>query len=482
MIPPEHLPHALFALLYLLVLIGLGAWKARGVRTQEDFSLAGRGLGVFVLSGTLLATWIGTGSIFGNAEETWKVGLAAFLIPIPGALGILGLYFLSARLRRLESFTVQDVLEQRFGPAARVLGTLALLGAYVVIVSYQFRAGAAVVEVLFPALGSTAAIVAVALFVVTYTALAGMISVAYTDVANGLLMSLGIVLALGLLVARAGGPSAVLDALPAEQQDVFGHYGPVELLSILLPSLLLILGDANMVQRFFAARDARTARRSAAFMFVGVLLLEVAIIALALTGRALAEQGVFEAPKNQAHVILALAFDALPTPVGALLVGTVLAVVVSTADSYLLAPATSLVRDVWRRFFARDASEASTVRASRAAVVGLGTIALALAFASQEFFRVALYAYTLYGVTITPAFLAALLWKRATPAGGVASMAVGLGTALAWKIFAEHLPAAFEGVDPVLPAAALSVLALVVVSLCTAPPSATAPSLDPTPE
>jgi SSS family solute:Na+ symporter len=469
MISQEHLPHALFALFYLLVLIGLGVWKARSVKTQEDFSLAGRGLGVFVLSGTLLATWIGTGSIFGNAEETWKVGAAAFLLPIPGVLGILGLYLLSARLRRLEGFTVQDVLEERFGPAARVLGTLALLGAYVVIVSYQFRAGAAVVEVLFPGVGSTGAIVAVALFVVAYTALAGMISVAYTDVANGLLMSLGIALALVLLVAKAGGPEGVIEALPAAQRDVFGHYGAVELLSVLLPTLLLILGDANMVQRFFSARDVRAARRSAAFMLVGVLLLEFAIIALALTGRALAEQGQIAAPDNPAHVILALAFDGLPTALGALLVGTVLAVVVSTADSYLLAPATSLVRDVWSRFLVPGASEQSAVRASRLAVVLLGAVALGLAFASTEFFRVALYAYTLYGVTITPAFLAALLWKGATPAGGVASMAVGLGTALAWKIFQDRLPAALDGTDPVLPAAALSVLTLVVVSLFTAP-------------
>ena len=92
--------HGAFALLYLIVLLGVGALKARKIKSQEDFSLAGRGLSVFVLSGTLLATWIGTGSIFGNAEKTYEIGAAAFLLPIAGGAGILALYGLAARLRR----------------------------------------------------------------------------------------------------------------------------------------------------------------------------------------------------------------------------------------------------------------------------------------------------------------------------------------------------------------------------------------------
>ncbi len=86
-------PHAAFVVVYLLALIGIGAYKARSIQTPEDFSLAGRGLPTWVLIGTLLATWIGTGSVFGNAEKTFRVGLGAFLLPIAGSLGVIALYF-----------------------------------------------------------------------------------------------------------------------------------------------------------------------------------------------------------------------------------------------------------------------------------------------------------------------------------------------------------------------------------------------------
>ena len=142
--------HAIVLLAYLLVLLAVGAWKARSVRTQADFSLAGRGLGSTVLAGTLLATWIGTGSVFGNAQKGYEDGLAAFILPLSSAVGIAILFLLAARIRRMEHFTIQDILEERFGVTARLLGTLALLGGYLIIVSYQYRAGSAVLEYIWP--------------------------------------------------------------------------------------------------------------------------------------------------------------------------------------------------------------------------------------------------------------------------------------------------------------------------------------------
>lgn len=470
----EHAVYAGFVALYLGALIGVGALKARKIKNQADFSLAGRGLGSFVLVGTLLATWIGTGSIFGNSEETLNVGLAALLLPLAGAVGIIALYVLAPRVRRLGQFTIQDILEQRFGPAARVMGTITLVCAYVIIVSYQYRAGASIFDYLFPGLGDDWAILIVAAFVILYTALAGMFSVAYTDVANGILMILGIGLALPLLYSQAGGVSGVFESLEPAERSIFGHYTGQELIGVLLPPFLLLLGDANMYQRFFAARDPAAARRSAIWMLVGVLVLEYAIIATALAGKALVAQGKISAPEEAGKIVVLLGFEALPTFLGAMLIATVLAIIVSTADSYLLSPATSLVRDVYQRFMAPAASDRRMVSAGRWTVVFLGLIALGLAYTSQGFFRLALFAYTIYGAGITPPLMAAFFWKRATPAGAVSAMLGGVTTAMAWQ--AADLNSAFGlELDPVIPAAALNILLLVVVSLCTSPKATAEP-------
>ena len=484
MTPPSPL-FGIFLAVYLLALVGVGALKARKIKTQADFSLAGRGLPTFVLIGTLLATWIGTGSIFGNAEETNRVGLAGYLLPVAGASGIVALYFLAGRIRSFGQFTVQDILEARFGVGARIAGTVALLLAYVIIVSYQYRAGSAVLEYLYPDLDPSLAVIGVAAFVILYTALAGMFSVAYTDVANGILMLLGIGIAIPILLGQTGGFSAAVDSLELSQQNLFGTYGSIDLINVLLPPFLLVLGDANMVQRFFAAKSPAAARRSAGWMLVGVLVLECAIITVALLGTALVAQGQLEQPDNPAHIIIHLAFQKLPLVIGAMLVATVVAIVVSTADSYLLSPATSLVRDVYHRFLRPGADETEMVLAGRGIVVVLGLLALALAFASSEFFSVALFAYTIYGASVTPVFLAAFFWRRATAAGALASMIAGTLTAIGWKILTEHADLlrgggdsaladfgdrlASYGVDAVLPAAVGSIATLILVSLATKP-------------
>ena len=101
--------------IYLLILIGLGIYKARSIKTQDDFSVAGRTLTPWVLVGTMLATWIGTGSILGNAGKTYEIGIAALMLPIGGVLGILILTRIAGKVRTYEKFTVPEILGDRFG-------------------------------------------------------------------------------------------------------------------------------------------------------------------------------------------------------------------------------------------------------------------------------------------------------------------------------------------------------------------------------
>ena len=190
---------------YMVFLIGIGALRSRSVKSQEDFSVAGRELSTFVLFGTMLATWIGTGSIFGFAERTYQVGIAAWILPLGGIAGIIVLSFLAAKARNLEAITVQDILEHRYNKWARVLGVITLVLTAVTIVSYQYRAAGAVINLALPQLDFKVAVIIVAVFIIIYTALAGMFSVAYTDVAMGVTMIIGILVTLPYVWNKAGG-------------------------------------------------------------------------------------------------------------------------------------------------------------------------------------------------------------------------------------------------------------------------------------
>ncbi len=447
---------------YMVFLIGIGAIRSRGVNSQEDFSVAGRQLSTFVLFGTMLATWIGTGSIFGFAERTYQVGIAAWILPLGGITGIIVLSFLARKARNLEAITVQDILEHRYNKWARVLGVITLVLTAVTIVSYQYRAAGAVINLALPQLDFKVAVIIVAIFIIVYTAMAGMFSVAYTDVAMGVTMIIGIFITLPYVWSKAGGYAGMAATLPPDHMKFFGPVSFVQALGMVLPAGLLVLGDANMYQRFFSARNAGMARRATIWLLIGVAYMEMMIIFTAWASSAIEWQGGnLERP---GRVIAYVARDHLPVWLGAVVLTTIMAIIVSTAISYLLVPATAIVRDIYQRFINPQASEKSLVWLLRALVIVLGTLAYFISTFSEQFLNVALRAYTIYGTGITPSLVAALTWKKATAKGALVSIILGVGTTLIWE-FGGY--GASTGVDPVIPAIALSVLSLVIVSLMT---------------
>jgi len=471
--------HLVVILLYLFTLIGIGMYKAGKIKTQSDFAVAGRSLTPWVLVGTMLATWMGTGSILGNAGKTYDTGMAALILPLGSILGIVLLTKIAGKVRAFEKFTVPEILGDRFGPGARMLSVIALVIAYMVIVSYQFNAGGAVLNtVLMDETGNslisiqTGTIIA-AIFIIAYTMLAGLVSVAYTDVANGIIIIFSFIIAIPIFLAQAGGFSGMAASFEAmgkpEHMNFFGVYSTMDIINFCLPPFLLIMGDANMYQRFFASKNAKGAEQATKVLIFAVLLAELMIIFSAWVASSMipdAEVGKY--------VLIYAAHKLLPTFLGAIMMTTIVGIIISTADSYLLVPATTLMRDVYLNYINPKADEKKIVFLSRMLVLGLGIIAyiVSLGFAkSAGFFERALYAYTIYGAAITPSLVAALFWKRATKEGAVVSILTGTVTTLLWKeaAFIQNIipQNIYNNMDEVLPAITLSVVSLVVVSLLT---------------
>ena len=413
-------------LIYLLTLIALGAYKAKKIKTQSDFAVAGRTLTPWILLGTMLATWLGTGSVLGNAGKAYQTGLAALILPLGGVLGVVVLTQIAGKVRAYEKFTVPEILGDRFGPTARTLSVIALVIAYMVIVSYQYNAGGAVIhtvlkDVLLDSSGSplisiqTGTIIA-AIFIILYTMLAGLVSVAYTDVANGIIILISFVIAIPIFLVKAGGFEGMAISFAEmgknDHMNFWGVYSGMDIINFCLPSFLLIMGDANMYQRFFASKDAKGAKSATKTLIVAVLIAELMIIVAAW----IASSMIPDAEVGK-YVLIYASHEFLPPFIGAIMMTTIVGIIISTADSYLLVPTTTLMRDIYLNYFNKNADQAKIVFLSRVLVIVLGIIAyvVSLGFAkSAGFFERALYAYTIYGAAITPSLVAALFWKRAT--------------------------------------------------------------------
>ncbi len=444
-------------LVYLLALAAAGYWTSRQVRTGDDFLLAGRRLPAHVLVFTLLSTWIGSGSLFAGAGLGYRVGFPALWQSAGAWVGIALVFFIASRVRRLAQYTVPDILTARYGPVAGILGTCTIVIAYTTIAAYQFRGGGRLLSLVAGVDPLTGAIVTAA-FCIIFTAFAGMTSIARLDIANGIMMIVGVGAAVVYLLGHSGGMAAAAAALRPDQLTLFGALSPRESIALFLPTLCLLLGEANMYQKFSSARDERAARYAVAGWIVGTVAVETAIVAIGVLG-SLAVAGL--SLTESETIVVRVSLDVLPAFLGVLLLAGAAAIIVSTANSMLLTPATNLTRDVYQRFINPAATDAQIVRYTRIAVAALGTVAVVVGGLFPTILAMALWAYTMYGAGITPALIAAFVWPRATREAGTASILAGAITTIVWEIAGLTSAGYPLGISTVYPALFASVGTLV---------------------
>lgn len=453
--------HVFILVSYVLLMVLIGAWfsRAKTVASGDDFMLAGRSLPAPVLAGTLLATFVGSGAIIGGASFVYTHGPFAGIFFFGGTVaGSVGLYFMSTRVRRLSHHSIPEMLEVRFGTAVRVIATVIILVAFVGITAYQFTGAGSILSVITPL--STAQGTVVAAVLITFLALGGGLkSVAWTDFVSAIMIVGALVGTLVIVfVNDVGGIGAYVDRLDPALMTLTGSLSPIQLLGYFLPVFLLILGDQNMHQRLGAGKDEETVRKAAVGFFIGAVLLLGTIILLASASS-------FLLPDiDPGQAILGLAgTDLVPQGIGGILLAGAFALIVTTGSSYLLTCSGNIVYDLvmQRRNASNDPQK--TLKLSRWAVVALAVFAYVLGQSFSSVLALQMYAYTMYGVTITPVVLAALFWKRATSGGAIAGMVVGGIATVVWESSGRS-----ADINAVIGALPLAVLTLVVVSLATA--------------
>jgi SSS family solute:Na+ symporter len=453
---------------YLMLLFFFGLRLTRRLRSKEDFLVAGRTLTAPVLVGTLLATWIGSGDIFSVSDLSYNHGYSSLIGSSGGWLGIIIVFFIAGKVRRFGQFTVPDILEARYNKWARILATITTIIAYVTIVSYQFRGGGWVLSIITEGkITAQQGMIIVAVFVITYTLLAGMISVAYLDIFNGIVMIVGIFLALPFLIHQVGGMEYIVANVTPRKHAVLGNMSLVQAMGYFVPTLLLALGMGNTYQRFFSAKNEKEAKKAVIGWVIGVILLGVALQSLAVVGSSYFKG--LEA-KEAGKIILLVAHKGVPIAVGCALMTAIIAIIISTANSFLLVPATNVIRDIYQRFINPNLPDKKMILYSRFVVIVLGLISYSLISFFPRILDAAYAAYTIYGAGITPALIAVFFWKRASIAGGVSSMLGGMTVTVAWEIINKiqgHLPL---GVPAVYPALICSLVLLFAVSLLTPKP------------
>ena len=470
-------------LAYLLVLTGFNFYRARRVKSQEDFMVAGRSLKTGVMVFTLICTWIGSGTFIAGAEFASKAGFSALWLAAGAWVGIVVIYFLAGKIQTFGQYTIGDILEVRYGPAARIVGAIALIISFTAIVSYQFVAGGFILNVASDgAIPSSVGTIIAAAFVILFTAVGGMIAIAYTDLPNGIIIVLACVLSVPFVYLATGGWAQVTQTLDpgyfAVVNEQFGTHPYLKVGSYFLATMLLLMGVQSMYQKFYSARTPKDAKKAVLLWTIGTVFVETVVVIIAVLAYSKFKgQLDLTIPKEGGKVVLLAAKHMVPAPVGILLLGAACAVVISTGMNYLLSPTTTIMRDLYQRFKRTKPKQNTLVALQKILVVILGVIAFFLAMKLTSVLGMAYFAYTIYGVAITPALIAALAWKRTTKAGGLASIISGMVAVIGLKILSEVLPPHLApdgdpwGIPIIYPALAISLGALIIVSLLTKKPT-----------
>ncbi|MEM9859345.1 MAG: sodium:solute symporter family protein [Bacteroidota bacterium] len=484
--------YTIITVTYLLILVGIIVYKSRSVKTDEDFVVAGRGVPVYLLVGTLVCTWIGSGSLFGTAGLTFRSGFSELWFSAGAWVGIILVYFIAARVRKIAKYTLTDLLEARYNKTARLLGTITIIVAYMIIAGYQFKGGGRFLNILTEgAINAETGMLLSCIVIITFTALAGMVSIVSIDVFNGVIMIIAMMMVLPFAIEAKGGLDAVISTIeaknPAYLSPIEGHSADW-MFAIMLPTFLLLMSESSVYQKFSSAKDAQSAKKAVFWMFVGVVFIELLMCTVAVVGYSLYAEdarffladGVTINKGMSEEIILRIGFEQVPAFVGSLLFAAGVAIILSTGNTFLMVTSTNVTRDLIQPYFFKEANSSQLLWIQRISIVIIGILAYSFMFLSDSILDLALLSYTMIGASLAPVLLASFFWKRVTTAGGISSIIAGMSYPILNKILLDNEISfqLFNYTFPVdtdyiaIPSLTLSLTALIVVSLLTPKPDA----------
>ena len=469
-----------FVALYLVASIAIGLWAARRVHNSRDFVIAGRSLPLYMSVATVFATWFGAETVLGVSATFLNDGMGGIVADPFGfsmCLVIVALFFARA-FYRLNLLTIGDFYRKRYNKPVEVATSVCITLSYLGWTSAQFTALGFVFHALSGGaipLGWGIALGAGAVLI--YTLFGGMFSIAYTDLFQTVIIVVGLLYLAFLLGGMAGGFDAVVQhAAQAEKFHFWPKLEAKEVLAFVAAFLTAALGSIpqqDVFQRVTSAKDADTAVRGSliggiAYFFMAFVPIYLAYSALLIDPAMVQPLLAGDANENQL-ILPKLILGHTPVFAQVIFFGALLSAIMSSASGALLAP-TSLFTENVLRPFVPHMSDRQFLLTLRLVLVIFTLAVLVFALASEA--SIYQMVQNAYKVTLVSAFaplMLGLFWKRATTAGALLSVVLGLAS---WLLMEAVAPEAL--VPPQLVGLAASFLGMLAGSLAARPAHAPA--------
>jgi Na+/proline symporter len=377
---PGWVPYVLA--FYVLMQLGISILASRHIRTEADYLLAGRNLGVGVASISLFATWFGAETVIGSSGAVAAEGLAGGRADPFGytACLLLMALLLAERMRAANYVTIGDFFRDRFGAAAEKLAVVIMIPTSLIWASAQILAFASILTVVTN-VGLQAALLFTVVVLVAYSSLGGMLGDVVTDVVQGIVVVIGLAVLLYLVVGDAGGIWAAMSTVTADRLRILAPgEGLLEQLDGWMIPILGSLVAQEAMSRLLATRSARIARR-ACLTAAGIYIVVGSIpVLIGLVGG-----GLVPATAEQDAFLPALALEVMPPFLYVVFLGALISAILSTIDSTLIAVTALAGHNILIPLFPR-LTERDKTRIERAVVFAAGVACYFIAVGGDSIF------------------------------------------------------------------------------------------------
>ena len=423
---------------YLLFLVSIGVYSSRKIGNSDDFLVAGRRLGPFLIAGTLAATEIGGGSSLGVVEKAygdWGLSSLWYVATMGVTFTIIAL--VAPLLRKAMVKTIPEFFRRRYDKSSSLFTTIIMILPLIGLTAVQFIASGVILSVILGWDYSTSVVV-ISCVVIVYSMLGGLWSVSLTDFSQMLMIVLGMVAVVPFSLDMAGGLDFVIQNTPAEKLSFTEGIGWPTIISLILIYTASFICGQEVTQRIYAARSGKAALWGS--LLTAVIFFAFAMIPsfLGIITRVMVDTGLIDGAaivENGARYALpTLAVAVMPPFLVGILFAGITSATMSSASSDLLGAGSIFANDIYKVYINPNADQSSLLKVARLTILVIGILSIAIALLNTNaIISILMFSFSLRAGGVLVPYLFGHFFNKGSKQGTWASLLLGTFGILAVK-------------------------------------------------
>jgi len=457
---------------YIGLVLAIGQYWSKRVKSTEDFHLCGRDLGKLPASLSLAATEFSGSGLIGGAGLVYAVGLSGIYwnyAAIPAYI-LIGL-FIAPKLRKMQMSTIPEYIGTTFGVSTQRLTAVLEIIEAVVFVAVQIQVSALLLSALFPVSVPMAAVITTGAFAI-YTMMGGLWAVVWTDALQYVVLMTGIIIALVLGWIAVGGMEGLQSNLPATHFSLteMGLWTPLAWGALAMYSYGV---DQAYMQRALAAKDPATARF--AYLFTGC---NYVVFGACVAGLGLIAAALLPGLERADNALPQLVAQILPEGIRALIITAIIAATMSTSSSFLAAASSLAVQDLYEPILGKGSTDEQQIKHSRIIVAALAALSLGTTMIFPGVVSLVVFATLVAPAAIFIPFVMSVFWRNTPAHAGFWAILAAATAGCASQIFwFEKIDNWLGSIHPLF-VAPIVAIAVMMVGILTQSPQARGEGVD----